>query len=148
MFTSNRKAIRIGATWKKMLLLTCAATAVGVAAPQLASAAPPAPTIKEISCTFGGEKPGGGKLAGESVVHWDHIPQDQGILVSAGWVAHTPEGVEIFINRLEDLVPAQPAGSIRLSTPEPNEFFTSFTFSVQFAPFDGDIVLAQTVDCR
>src|SRR5262245_63084665 len=114
MFKSTRKTIRIGS-----LLLTCtAATVVGVGAPQVASAAPPAPTIKEISCTFGGEKPGGGKLAGESVVHWDHIPQDQGILVSAGWLTDTPAG-ELFIDGLEDLVPAQPAGGIRLSTPEP-----------------------------
>jgi hypothetical protein len=43
MFKSNRKAVRIGALGKKMLLLTCAATAVGVAAPQLASAAEPVP---------------------------------------------------------------------------------------------------------
>jgi hypothetical protein len=43
MFRSSRRAVRIGALGKKMLLLTCAATAVGVAAPQLASAAEPVP---------------------------------------------------------------------------------------------------------
>jgi len=142
MFKSNRKTIRIGS-----LLLTCtAATAVGVGASQVASAAPPAPTIKEISCTL--EKPGGGKLAGESVVHWDHIPHDQGIFVDAGWVANTPSG-KVFLAGLEDPVLAHPAGSIRLDTPEPNEGLTDLIFSVQFfKTFEGPPVLQQSVDCR
>ena len=144
MFKSNRKTIRIGS-----LLLTCtAATAVGVGAPQVASAAPPAPTIKEISCKLGTEKPAGGRLAGESVVHWDHIPHDQGIFVDAGWVANTPIG-KVFIAGLEDPALAHPAGSIRLDTPEPNEALTDLTFSVQFfKTLEGPPVLQQSIDCR